>query len=194
MSNLGNVAAYLRISKDDINSVESNSISNQRELIKQYLKNKQYISLKEYIDDGYTGTSLNNRIGFQSLIKAINQRKIDTVIVKDISRLSRRYITSGYIIEKFFPKNNITLISINENSDIYSLKNIYNNLYSKDLSKKIRYSLKIKKSNGEYISNCPPFGYKKENKTIAIDRYSSLIIKKIFFLSLSGKTYKQISQ
>lgn len=199
------IGAYLRLSQNDLNDVESNSISNQKKLIKNYLKNFKDINYLEfYIDDGYTGTNFN-RPSLQKMFCAINKNKINMIIIKDLSRLGRNYLEIGNYIE-FFREKKIRFISINDNIDSFNInrennilipfKNLLNDNYSKDLSRKIKASLNIKKRNGEFVNAFAPYGYIKDphnkNKLI-IDKYASKIIKKIFHMALENYSYTYIA-
>ena len=169
------VGIYVRLSSEDKikDGDESNSITNQKELIEYYLKNEKNIKIYDvYADDGYTGTDFN-RPGFQRLKEDVYNGKVNTIIVKDLSRLGRDYLGVGELIETLIPKYNIRFISINERIDSYlrpdsiksieiPIKNLMNEGYSKDISYKIRSSLRISKESGNYIGNLPPYGYIKD--------------------------------
>lgn len=168
-----NVGVYIRLSQEDKDKkYESNSESviNQKELLRGYVKNNNFNLVKEYVDDGYSGTDFE-RPGFQSLLEDINNKKINCVIVKDLSRLGRDHVMTGYYIETFFPENNIRFISILESYD--SFKNqasndsstfiiACNDYYSKQNSIKIRNVLNDKRKNGKFIGSLPSFGYMRD--------------------------------
>jgi DNA invertase Pin-like site-specific DNA recombinase len=201
------VAAYLRLSKEEFsNEKESNSIINQRHLIDNYLsEHNEYKLVDYYIDDGYSGTNFD-RPEFQRMLKDIKNKKIDAIIIKDLSRLGRNYIETGNYVEVILPAMGVSVISINENfemdsssyygSDYVPLKNLLNDMYAKDISKKVRSALIVKKNNGEFIGKLAPYGYIKDPKDkhkFLIDKNVSKIIKKIFDMILDGKSRKEIA-
>ena len=200
------VAAYLRLSIDDGEKTESNSITNQKEMISSFAKKDKELVIKDYyIDDGYSGTDFE-RPNFQRMMMDITKGKIDTIIVKDLSRFGRNYIETGRYIEEFFPTNNIRFIAINDNIDSYKdpksidnvivpFKNLINDEYARDISNKIRSVLDTKKENGEFIGSFAPFGYKKDERNknhLLLDDYSSKIVKKIFNMILKGKSRSEV--
>ena len=201
------VAAYLRLSKEEFsNEKESNSITNQKLIIDNYLeKNKEYKLVDYYIDDGYSGTNFN-RPEFQRMLEDIKNKKIDVIIIKDLSRLGRNYIETGNFIEVIFPAMGVSVVSLDENCEIDSsdyygddylpLKNLFNDTYAKDISKKVRSSLIVKKYNGEFVGKLAPYGYIKDPKDkhkFLIDKNVSHIIKKIFDMILDGKSRRQVA-
>ena len=134
---------YLRLSKDDENSGESSSISTQRNILREYAKAHNIIVYDEYIDDGYSGTNFD-RPDFKRMISDVEKGFIDAVIVKDLSRLGRNYLKSGYYLEEYFPAKNVKFIAINDaydssvgDNEFAPFKNIMNEWYAKDISKKI---------------------------------------------------------
>lgn len=202
-----NVAAYLRLSKEEFsNEKESNSITNQKLIIDNYLKeHKEYKLVDYYIDDGYSGTNFN-RPEFQRMLIDIKNKKIDVIVIKDLSRLGRNYIETGNFIEVIFPGMGVSVISVDENCEIDSsdyygddylpLKNLFNDTYAKDISKKVRSSLIVKKYNGEFVGKLAPYGYIKDPKDkhkFLIDKNVSHIIKKIFDMILDGKSRRQVA-
>ena len=201
------VAAYLRLSKEEFsNEKESNSITNQKLIIYNYLKeHKEYKLTGYYIDDGYSGTNFD-RPEFQRMLEDIKNKKINVIIIKDLSRLGRNYIETGNFIEVIFPAMGVSVISVDENceidsSDYYSddylpLKNLFNDTYAKDISKKVRSSLIVKKYNGEFVGKLAPYGYIKDPKDkhkFLIDKNLSHIIKKIFNMILNGKSRREVA-
>ena len=202
------VGIYLRLSSEDKSKIsdESNSITNQRELIKSYIsKDKSLELINVYKDDGFTGTDFD-RPGFQNLYEDIINKKINCIVVKDLSRLGRNYLEVGNFIENIIPRYNLRFISINENVDSYlkpdsiktleiPFKNLMNESYSKDSSNKIRTSLKASKKSGNFITNIAPFGYVKNKKDIHkldIDKEAAEIVEKVFLYALRGNSRKQI--
>lgn len=168
-----NVGIYIRLSQEDKDKKyesDSESVINQKELLRGYVKNNNFNLVKEYVDDGYSGTDFE-RPGFQRMLEDINNKKINCVIVKDLSRLGRDHVMTGYYIETFFPENNIRFISILESYD--SFKNqasndsstfiiACNDYYSKQNSIKIRNVLNEKRKNGKFVGSLPCFGYMRD--------------------------------
>ena len=198
-----NVGLYIRLSRDDGN-VESDSIVSQRSLLNQYVKENHYKVIDEYVDDGFTGTNFE-RPAFKRMIKDLEIGKINMIITKDMSRLGRDYIGTGELIEKYFPNHNIRYIAINDgidtyidntNNDIAPFKAIMNDMYAKDISKKVKTSLHSRMKDGLYVSGRCPFGYMKDpnNKNhLIINDEQAEIVKLIFKLALRGKTYHYIA-
>ena len=200
---------YLRLSKDDGINNESNSITNQRELVQSYAKDNEIEIVKEYVDDGYSGTNYD-RPALNNLMEEISKkdRVFDIIIVKDLSRFGRDYIGAGKYIQKIFPQLHIRFISINDNYDsknadmsdtnlILPIRNFINDSYARDISNKVKSSQKIKREKGEYIGSFAPYGYKKseENKNkLIIDENVSDIIKSIFDMKLQGYSSKAIAE
>ena len=200
------VAIYIRLSKEDTDRGynESESITNQRILLTQYVEKlgDEYELQDIYIDQGYTGTNFN-RPAFQQMINNINLGKINMVITKDLSRLGRDYIETGEYIEKWFPENNVRYISVtdgidtfannNGNNDIAPFKSILNDMYSKDLSKKIRTALHTMQKEGKWVGGRTALGYMKDpndkNKLIICEPEAK-IVKTIFNLAISRKSNK----
>ena len=150
-----NTAIYCRLSREDGNE-ESQSIQSQKEILTEYVKKQGWNLVDYYIDDGYSGTDFN-RPSFQRLLRDIELGKIGIVITKDLSRLGRNYIQAGYYTEEYFPLHNIRYIALNDAYDTFNedandfapFKNIINEWYAKDISKKIRFTLDNKAKNGE---------------------------------------------
>lgn len=173
------VTLYIRLSREDGDKEESSSITNQRAILTRFVQeNEDFVIVDEYVYDGFTGTNFN-RPGFQRLLKDLKFKKVDTVITKDLSRLGRDYIDTGYYVQKFFPENNIRYIAILDNidtmedagmNDIAPFKSIINDMYVKDISKKIKSALKERKTAGNFfLATTAPYGYMKnpENKDIS---------------------------
>ena len=198
------VGIYMRLSRDDLTR-ESDSIISQRTLLNQYIKENNYDLIQEYVDDGFTGTNFD-RPAFMQMIKDIESGKINMIITKDMSRLGRDYIGTGELIEKYFPSKNIRYIAINDgidtfidntNNDIAPFKAIMNDMYAKDISKKVKTSLYSRMKEGLYVSGRCPFGYKKdpENKNhLIVNQEQVEVVKLIFDLALKGNTYHFIAQ
>ena len=205
MNNIYNVGLYIRLSReDDDKNYESESITNQKSLLLQYAKENNLRVYDIYIDDGFSGTNFD-RPGFIRLIKDIENKKINMVITKDMSRLGRDYIGTGELVEKFFPEHNVRYIAVTDNIDTYldstnndiaPFKAIMNDFYAKDISKKIKTSLKAKMKDGKYVGGRAPFGYTKDkdNKNqLIVDSEQAIIVKRIFDMALDGLSYYKIA-
>lgn len=185
------VAKYIRLSREDGDDRESESVENQRDIIDNYiLEHEELIEVGEYVDDGYTGTNFN-RPGFQKMLKDIEAEKIDCIITKDLSRFGRDHIDTGYYLERFLPANNIRYIAIGDNVDtikpdglqFLTFKLSFNDYYAQDISNKIKSVKQRKIEKGEYQAGIPPYGYKKSAEIknhLVPDEYSSEIVKEIF--------------
>jgi len=202
-----NAAIYARLSKDDGDKNESESIVNQRELIKDYLKSMPDICLcSERADNGYSGVDFL-RPGFQAMIEDIRAGKINCVIVKDFSRFGRNYIEVGKYLENIFPFLGVRFISVNDHYDsakknldsdyfIVPFKNLINDAYSRDISVKIRSQLAIKRKKGDYIGNFVVYGYYKnpDNKNkLLVDDYAAGIVRNIFQWKIEGLSQQRIA-
>lgn len=200
-------ALYVRLSKDDGDKAESDSIVNQKELIKDFLKSMPEIHLcSERVDDGFSGVDFS-RPSFEAMIEDIKAGKIDCVIVKDLSRFGRNYIEVGKYLENIFPFLGVRFISINDNYDsankrsdaeelILPFKNLINDAYSRDLSVKVRSQLLVKRKNGDYVGGFAAYGYMKspENKNkLVIDEYAAEVVRDIFRWKLEGLSGLAIS-
>ena len=200
------VAIYIRLSKEDVDRGydESESIKNQRTLLTEYVQKLgwKYQLIDTYIDQGFTGTNFN-RPDFQRMIKDIEnieKWKINMIVTKDLSRLGRDYIETGEYIEKWFPENNVRYVSVtdgidtfetsNGNNDIAPFKSILNDMYSKDLSKKIRTALHTMQKQGKWVGGKTPLGYIKDsndkNKLIIYEPEAQ-IVKNIFDMAFAGE-------
>lgn len=188
---------YIRLSREDGDKQESESIGNQRKILQRYVKENNLCLVKEYVDDGISGTTFD-RPSFNELLQDIENKTIDMVITKDLSRLGRDYIKTGFYLEDYFPKNNIRYVAITDgidtyidstNNDITPFKAIMNDMYAKDISKKIRSVLKEKQKQGEYMCSIPAYGYKRhptiKNKLI-VDEQVRNVVEKIFEMYANG--------
>lgn len=205
-------AAYVRLSKEDFISAsglrtESNSISNQKQLILDFVKDKadiQIVSIRE--DDGYTGTDYD-RPDFQRMMDDIRAGVVNCVIVKDLSRFGREYINAGKYIDRLFPYYGVRLIAINDGIDTITrnssddfnilLKNLMNDNYCRDISIKIRSQLQVKRKNGEFIGAFAPYGYQKDEKNknqLVIDIYAAEIVRDIYRWKLEGINQDHIAR
>lgn len=197
---------YLRLSKEDGDTTESNSIASQRQIIESFAKNNEISIVAEYVDDGYTGSNFN-RPDFMRMIEDLNKKKFNIIIVKDLSRFGRDYIESGKYLQKIFPEKRVRFISVNDNYDsenadvsdthlILPIRNFINDSYCRDISMKVKSSKEIKRKNGEFISAFAPFGYKKDDNNkhkLIIDKNVSHIIKRIFDMKIEGYSSKAIA-
>lgn len=204
---------YLRLSKEDGDieegsAEESCSITSQRDCIKRYLQEHHFSEevFEEIADDGYSGTSMN-RPGMRRLLNLVEAGKVRTIIVRDLSRFARNYLEAGHYLEFVFPAYGVRFISINDQFDSKQLgestgglelaiKNLLNQMYSKDISRKIKSAVDLKKLSGEYVYGTAPYGYKKgeEKNTIVIDKEAAENVKAIFEWAASGITITQIAQ
>lgn len=197
---------YLRLSREDGDSMESNSISNQRQIIQTYAKVNDITIAYEYVDDGYSGSNFE-RPEFKKMIQDLEEGKFSTIIVKDLSRFGRDYIESGKYLQKVFPEKGVRFISVNDSYDsdnadmsdthlILPIRNFINDSYCRDISMKVKSAKDVKRKNGEFIGAFAPFGYKKSvnNKhQLVVDEDVSHIIKRIFEMKLEGYSSKAIA-
>lgn len=193
-----NTALYIRLSQEDEDKneikTESNSIISQKNILNEFiLGNKDLKIYNTYIDDGFTGTDFD-RPGFQELLNDIKGKRINCVVVKDLSRLGRNYIEVGNYIEQIFPLFDVRFISINDNIDSFlnptstntilvPFKNLINDEYCRDTSIKIRTALISRKRKGEYVGAFPAYGYikdKNDKHKLVIDEEAANVVKKIF--------------
>lgn len=200
-------AGYYRLSRDDGDKLESDSIANQRTLVTEFAEKNDIHILESYIDDGFSGTNFE-RPDFMRLMDDIRDGKINCIIVKDLSRLGRNYIEMGKYMTRIFPSLGVRLISINDNYDslndeevsnqiVVPFKNLINDAYCRDISIKVRSQLDIKRKNGQFIGSFAPFGYKKDVKNhnhLVIDETAAEIVQLIFNLKLDGFNSLRITQ
>lgn len=205
-------ALYLRLSKDDMEggrtTAESNSIANQRELLRSFVKSHTDIQIFDiYVDDGYSGVNFD-RPEFKRMTTDIEAGKVNCVIVKDLSRFGREYIEAGRWIDKIYPALNVRFISVtdqfdsktadfSEKSFVVPIKNFINESYCRDISGKVRSHQKIKRERGEFIGAFAPYGYCKdpENKNcLVIDAYAAENVRKIFSWKMEGFSLGAIAQ
>lgn len=207
MSKTYKAAIYPRLSREDGDDIESESITNQKQFMKDYVSKQNDIDLiedKDFSDDGYTGGNFE-RPGWKKLMKAIEDKKIDTIITKDLSRMGRDYIAMGNYIEKVFPEKNIRYIAINDDIDtLYEtpgldylqFKLMFNDFFLKDTSKKIRKIMKSKKELGQYTGWKGIYGYKRnpnDKHKLIVDEEVKPIVQKIFKLAEQGNGDKVIA-
>lgn len=202
-----NVGIYCRLSREDEKeefNKQSESIENQLKFLKGFVASREWKIKKVYKDDGFSGTNFD-RPGFQEMIYDIENKEINMVVTKDLSRLGRDYIDTGYYIEKYFPSKSVRYIAVtdnvdtfdpnNTNNDMTPFKSVFNDMYAKDTSRKVRTILRTKAMNGESVKAFQPYGYRKDpnNKNkILVDKNVSDIVVKIFQMYKSGNTKKQI--
>ena len=192
---------YERLSRDDNLEGDSYSIQNQKKLLTKIAKEKGYTHLLHFYDDGISGVTME-RPGFQAMLAQIEQGKASAVFVKDLSRLGRNYIEVGKLMEEFFPEHNIRFVSVSDNIDtdegeneLAPIKNLFNEWYSRDISKKRRISNKIKGNAGEPMGQ-PPYGYQKDPddpKRWIIDEEAAAVVRRIYRMSLDGYGVEQIA-
>ena len=197
-------ALYARLSKDDDLVGDSNSIVHQKEILAKYAKEHGFSNYEFYVDDGFSGTNFN-RPNFQRLMADAEEGKLSTVIVKDMSRFGRDYIMVGYYTEIYFSNLNIRFIAINDNvdssiqteNDLTPFKNVFNEWYAKDTSKKIRAVFKAKGNSGKHLTNNPPFGYIKDpndKEKWIIDEEAAVTVKRIFEMFSNGVRMPEIAR
>ena len=202
------VAVYLRLSRDDGDKPESESISSQRDLLTDFIgKNNDLEIYDIYADDGYTGTNFD-RPDFKRMIEDVSNKVVNCVVVKDLSRFGRNYIETGKYIETFFPLMGVRFISVNDNVDsvknpascndiMIPFKNIINDEYCRDISKKVRSSLDVRRANGKFIGSFACYGYKKneiDHNKIEIDPESAEVVRMIYRLFIEGNGMIRIAK
>lgn len=197
-------ALYARLSKDDDLVGDSNSIVHQKEILAKHAKEHGFTNIEFYVDDGFSGTNFN-RPDFQRMMADAEEGKISTVIVKDMSRFGRDYIMVGYYTEIYFSNLDIRFIAINDNvdssiqteNDLTPFKNVFNEWYAKDTSKKIRAVFKAKGNSGKHLTNNPPFGYKKDpndKEKWIIDEEAAQTVRRIFEMFANGVRMPEIAR
>ncbi len=195
-------ALYCRLSRDDDQSGDSNSIVNQKQILGEYAKRHGFSNPTYYVDDGYSGTNFN-RPDFQRMLKDIESGAVGTVIVKDMSRFGRNYIMVGYYTEILFEQACIRFIAVNDgvdnehDSDEFTpFRNIINEWYARDTSKKVKAVLRAKGTSGKHLSAIPPYGYMKDptDKTKwIIDEEAASVVREVFKLYVEGKSTNEIA-
>ena len=199
------IAIYIRLSREDGDDMESESVTNQRSLLVGYLKAQGLVEVDIYIDDGFTGTNFD-RPAFQRLLKDIESGRINMIITKDLSRLGRDHVMTGYYVEKYFPENNIRYVAVNDDIDTFyetsgsemmPFRLSMNDMYAKDISKKVRSNLLQMKKDGKFCGSAPPYGYMRD----PLDKHKLIpnpetapIVQKIFDLYVAGYGSCQIAE
>ena len=196
-------ALYCRLSQEDELKGDSNSIQNQRAILEKYAKDNGFENIEVFVDDGYSGVSFN-RPDFQRLLEMMEQGKVATLITKDLSRLGRNYIEVGQYTEMLFPRWEVRYIAINDNYDsLYNegnelapFKNLFNEWYARDTSKKIRAVVKAKAERGERVGTVVPYGYRKDPDVkghLLVNEDTAPVVRLIFSLCTEGKGPKVIA-
>ena len=197
-------ALYERLSKDDENQGESNSISNQKLYLEEFARRNGFTNIKHFTDDGYTGKNFN-RPGFQDLLSEIEDGLVGTVIVKDMSRFGRNYLQVGFYTEMIFPQKGVRFIAINnsvdsdkpQENDFTPFLNIMNEWYVKDTSNKIKAIFLSRMNDGKRCSGSIPYGYNRlpgDKQTLVVDPVASKVVERIFRLADEGKGPTEISR
>ena len=194
-------ALYLRLSRDDDLEGESNSISNQKLLLTDYAKRNKFTNVQTFVDDGVSGVTMK-RNGFQQLMQLVEEDKVATVIVKDMSRLGRNYLEVGQLTETIFPMHNVRFIAINDGvdsdqgeDDFTPFRNIMNEWYAKDMSRKMRSTLRTKSKQG-YAIGRPPYGYIYDPENIKrwiVDEEAAEVVREIYALRKQGTSVTEIA-
>ena len=197
-------ALYIRLSKEDESEGPSQSVQNQESLLREFVQQHRLSVYDTYIDDGWSGTSFD-RPAFQRMIADIEAKKVNMVITKDLSRLGRDYIMTGHYMERYFPEHRVRYISLLDGidtgvdstaNDITPFRAIMNDMYAKDISKKIKSVKRDKQRKGQFIGGKPMYGYKMhptEKNKIVIDEEVAPIVRRIFALALSGMSCRNIA-
>ena len=199
----GITVLYSRLSSEDRNDGESNSIQNQKKLLEKYCRDNGYRRFKHYEDDGYSGTNFN-RPGFQDMLSDIKAGKVARVICKDMSRFGRDYLQVGMFTDMLFPQLGVHFIAVSDGVDstrgdneFTAIRNIFNEMFARDTSKKIRATYQTRQRMGEHITSIPPYGYIKhpeDNKKWIVDEEAATIVQRIFSLCIEGRGPMQIAK
>ena len=203
----GCVALYMRLSREDLggekNEKESAGIESQRLLLRRFAEERGFFVAEEYVDDGYSGTSYD-RPAFLRMREDIEAGRISVVLVKDLSRLGRNYIATGELTEVYFPKHRVRLIAVNdgydsaeETDDLAPFRHVMNEMYARDISRKIRSALRAKSMAGQYIGSFAPYGYRKseaDHNRLVIDGEAAKVVSAIFRQSAEGRSTREIAE
>jgi len=198
-SNQRSTALYCRLSRDDELQGDSNSIQNQKKILASFAESKGFRNPVFYVDDGYSGSSFQ-RPGFEKMLGDIESGSVGTMITKDLSRLGRNYIEVGRYTEIVFPQCDVRFIAVNDSFDsangeneFMSLKNLFNDWYVRDTSKKVKAVLTAKAQRGERIGRAP-YGYLADGTGLTLDEETAPVIKQIFSLCAEGFGPSQIAR
>ena len=198
------VALYIRLSKEDETEGPSQSVTNQKSLLNEFVQQHRLSVYDTYVDDGWSGTSFD-RPDFQRMIEDIEAKKVNMVITKDLSRLGRDYIMTGHYMERYFPEKRVRYISLLDGidtgvestaNDITPFRAIMNDMYAKDISKKIKSVKRDKQRKGQFIGGKPMYGYKMhptEKNEIVIDEEVAPVVRRIFAMALDGMSCRKIA-
>lgn len=197
-------ALYERLSRDDEQAGESNSIQNQKKYLEEYARQHGLRNIRHFYDDGYSGTNFN-RPGFAALLEEVEAGRVETLVVKDLSRFGRNYLQVGYYTEILFPKKGVRFIAINNNvdsatpqdNDFTPFLNIMNEWYAKDTSNKIKAIFKSRMKDGMRCSGSIPYGYKRkpdDKQTLIVDEPAAEVVRKIFRLVCQGNSTTAIAE
>ncbi len=195
-------ALYERLSRDDEQQGESNSIVNQKKYLEDYAKAKGFRNIRHFTDDGYTGTNFN-RPGFNALLEEVKAGNVGTILIKDMSRIGRNYLQVGFYTEILFPDKGVRFIAVNNNIDSESpteneftpFLNIMNEWYARDTSKKIKAIFRNRMEHGLRCSGAVPYGYKMaEDKSLLVDPEAAEVVKRIYAMAAEGKPLRTIAE
>ena len=199
------VGIYLRLSREDERLGESGSISNQRDLLLNYIRDNNLLFVDEYVDDGVSGTTFD-REGFNRMIKDCENKRINMIITKDTSRLGRDHIEFGFYVERYFPEHNIRYVAVNDGidtsinssaNDMLVFKSAFNDMYVKDISNKLKAALNTKKRNGKFVGAYAPYGYEKDvndKHKLIIKEDEAKIVRRIYNMYISGLSIEKICE
>ncbi len=203
----GCVALYMRLSREDMGGEkgekESAGIESQRLLLRRFAEERGFHVTEEYVDDGYSGTSYD-RPAFLRMREDIEAGRIGVVIVKDLSRLGRNYIATGELTEVYFPRHRVRLIAVNDGydseeeiDDLAPFRHVMNEMYARDISRKIRSALRAKSMAGQYIGSFAPYGYRKseeDHNRLVVDTEAAFVVSSIFLQSAEGRSTLEIAE
>lgn len=200
------VGLYIRLSdEDDGIETQSESVVNQQKILNEFARRERLRVVDTYIDDGWTGTNFD-RPSFQRLVRDIEAGRINMVVTKDLSRLGRDYITTGHYLERYFPEHRVRYIAIDNGidtgdtsaaNDMIPFLSVMNDMYAKDISRKVRSVLETKQRNGEYIGSKPPYGYKRDPQNhgrLIIDEEAAQTVRHIFDMAVAGYGLTRITR
>lgn len=200
------VGLYIRLSdEDDGIETQSESVVNQQKILNEFARRERLRVVDTYIDDGWTGTNFD-RPSFQRLVRDIEAGRINMVVTKDLSCLGRDYITTGHYLERYFPEHRVRYIAIDNGidtgdtsaaNDMIPFLSVMNDMYAKDISRKVRSVLATKRRNGEYVGSAPPYGYKRDPQDrghLVIDEEAAQTVRYIFDMAVAGYGLTRITR